>query len=129
MKNNDTSILVVEDDPNSSKLLFDLLTAHGYTVICEITGLAAEQRINQEKADIVLLDLRLPEQNGFMVAQYIRQNPDTKHIPIIVLSAFYDRQNKLRAYQSGVNFMLSKPFDSSELLMIINNLFLIQENK
>lgn len=127
--NNNGSILVVEDDPNSSKLLFDLLTAHGYTVTCEITGLAAEQRIKQEKADIVLLDLRLPEQNGFMVAQYIRQNPDTKDIPIIVLSAFCDRQNKLRAYQSGVNFMLSKPFDSSELLMVINNLLLIRENK
>lgn len=115
-------ILVVEDDPNSATMLVDLLTSCGYTVRCESTGPGAVERIKNEPPDLVLLDLRLPGQNGFMVAEAIRRNPSSARIPIIVLSAFADRQNRLRAFQSGVNLVMSKPIDTDELPLAVANL-------
>lgn len=115
-------ILVVEDDRNSATMLVDLLTSCGYAVTCEATGPAAVERIRNDPPDLVLLDLRLPGQNGFMVAEAIRRNPATAQIPIIVVSAFTDRQNRLRAFQSGVNLVMSKPVDTDELPLAIANL-------
>ncbi|HYF76046.1 MAG TPA: response regulator [Symbiobacteriaceae bacterium] len=125
MKRANETILVVEDDPNSATLLIDLLTAHGYRVINEGTGLAATKRLSEERVDLILLDLRLPEQNGFMVAETLKRNPATARIPIIVVSAHNDRQNRLRAYRSGVNMVLSKPIDLAELVPIVANLLAV----
>lgn len=119
------TIMVVEDDKNSATLLVDLLTAHGYKVIWEATGLGATTRLKEERVDLLLLDLRLPEQNGFVVAETIRRNPQTATLPIVVISAYGDRQNRLRAYRSGVNFVLSKPVDTAELALVVANLLAV----
>jgi CheY-like chemotaxis protein len=125
MESRNARILVVEDDPNSATLLVDLLTAHGHTVSCEATGLAATRRLKDDPVDLVILDLRLPEQNGFMVAEFIRRNAATAKVPMIVVSAYNDRQNRLRAYRSGVNVTLSKPVDTAELVLVVSNLLAI----
>ena len=116
------TILVVEDDKNSAMLIMDLLTAHGYKVVTAESGKAATALIEQRQFDLVILDLRLPEQTGFVVAETIRRNPDTAHIPIVVVSAYTDRQNRLRAYRSGVNVVLSKPIDTTELVLVVQNI-------
>lgn len=116
------SILIVEDDKNSAMLIMDLLTAHGYGVTTVESGKAATALIEQRPFDLVILDLRLPEQTGFVVAETIRRNPATAHIPIVVVSAYTDRQNRLRAYRSGVNFVLSKPIDTAELVLVVQNI-------
>lgn len=116
-----TKILVVEDDAHSARLLCDLLTAQGAIVVCENNGPAAIERAEKESFDLVLLDLRLPGQNGFMVAEHLRLHPACAHLPIIVISAFADRPNRLRAYQAGADIFLSKPIDIQELLLIIRN--------
>jgi CheY-like chemotaxis protein len=65
--------------------------------------------------------LRLPGQNGFVVARQLRQEQETAGVPIIVTSAFVDKANKMKAYQAGVNFFLGKPVDLQELLLIVQN--------
>lgn len=125
LANQPATILVAEDDHNSAMLLVDLLSAHGYRVVCEATGLAAVKRLKEEPVDLVILDLRLPEQNGFMAAELIRRNTATERIPIVVVSAYNDRQNRLRAYRSGVNVVLSKPVDTAELVLVLGNLLAI----
>lgn len=117
--------LVVEDDSNSATLMVDLLTAHGYQVVMEATGLAATKRLQEEHVDLVILDLRLPEQNGFQVAESIRRDAATAKLPIVVVSAYNDRQNRLRAYRSGVNIVLSKPIDTAELVLILGNMLAV----
>ncbi|SMB98649.1 Response regulator receiver domain-containing protein [Thermanaeromonas toyohensis ToBE] len=114
-------ILVIEDDPNSARLLHDLLTRQGAIVVCENNGPAAMARIEKENFDLILLDLRLPGQNGFVVAEHLRRHPASANLPIIVISAFADRQNRLRAYEAGADIFLSKPIDVQELLLIIKN--------
>jgi len=122
MDENKATILVVEDDKNSAMLIMDLLTAHGYKVVTAESGKAATALIEQRQFDLVILDLRLPEQTGFVVAETIRRNPATAHIPIVVVSAYTDRQNRLRAYRSGVNVVLSKPIDTTEFVLVVQNI-------
>jgi len=116
------TVLVVEDDKNSTMLIMDLLTAHGYRVVTAESGKTATALIEQRQFDLVILDLRLPEQTGFVVAETIRRNPATAHIPIVVVSAYTDRQNRLRAYRSGVNVVLSKPIDTTEFVLVVQNI-------
>ncbi|MEW8979942.1 MAG: response regulator [Symbiobacterium sp.] len=119
------TILVVEDDKNSAMLIMDLLTAHGYRAVSVESGKAAAAMLAQRRFDLVILDLRLPEQTGFVVAEAIRRNPATAHVPIVVASAYTDRQNRLRAYRSGINVVLSKPIDTTELVLVVKNLLAI----
>lgn len=125
MESQNKTILVVEDDANSATLLVDLLTLHGYSVVCEMTGLSATKRLKAELVDLVLLDLRLPEQNGFVAAESIRRQPATACIPIVVVSAYNDRQNRMSAYRAGVNVVLSKPVDPAELVLVVANLLIL----
>ena len=119
-------ILIVEDDPNSALLVKDFLTLKGFDIDHVTDGLSAVTKIEANVFSIVILDLRLPGQNGFVTAEKIRQLPVGASVPIIVLTAFADTQNKLRAYQSGVNFVLPKPVNIKELYYVVNNLVQLQ---
>jgi DNA-binding response OmpR family regulator len=119
-------ILIVEDDPNSALLVKDFLTLKGFDIDHVTDGLSAVSKIEANAFSIVILDLRLPGQNGFVTAEKIRQLPVGASVPIIVLTAFADTQNKLRAYQSGVNFVLPKPVNIKELYYVVNNLVQLQ---
>ncbi|WP_025773800.1 response regulator [Neomoorella thermoacetica] len=117
-----TKVLIIEDDPYSARLLTDLLTSQSAIVDCENNGLTAIQRAQEDNFDLIILDLRIPGKNGFVVAEDLRHNPATACLPIVVISAFADRQNRLRAYQAGADIFLSKPIDTAELLFIVHNL-------
>ncbi|MDR1605389.1 MAG: response regulator [Gracilibacteraceae bacterium] len=114
-------ILVIEDDRNSRLLIVDFLSAHGWRITEAEDGLTALSLARQEKFDIIVLDLRLPGQNGLVVARQLRQTEETAQVPIIVTSAFVDKANKMKAYQAGANFFLGKPVDLQELLLIVQN--------
>jgi len=115
------NILVIEDDPNSATLVYDLLTAMGAHVVCVNNGVDGIKKLNgSDFFHLVILDLRLPGQNGFVVAEHIRSLE--RKIPIIVTSAFTDAANKLRAYEVGVNYIVGKPIDTMELYYIVHNM-------
>lgn len=119
-------ILIVEDDPNSALLVKDFLTLQGFAIEHVKDGLSAVEKIVTEAFSLVILDLRLPGQNGFVTAEKIRQTTNGAVLPIIVLTAFADTQNKLRAYQAGANLVLAKPVDIKELYHIVNNFIQLQ---
>ncbi|MDR0434161.1 MAG: response regulator [Gracilibacteraceae bacterium] len=114
-------ILVIEDDWNSRLLMVDFLSARGWRVSSAEDGLTAIDLVEKEKYDIIILDLRLPGQNGLVVARQLRSRAETANTPIIVTSAFVDQANKMKAYQAGANYFLSKPVDLTELLFIVRN--------
>ncbi|MDR1069994.1 MAG: response regulator [Gracilibacteraceae bacterium] len=114
-------ILVIEDDRNSRLLLTDFLSAHGWRISAAEDGLTAIELAKKEKFDAVILDLRLPGENGLVVARRLRSRAETAGTPIIVTSAFVDQANKMKAYQAGANFFLGKPVDLEELLHIVQN--------
>lgn len=116
-----TNILVVDDDKNSLRLLADFFQAKGATIYCENNGVAAMRRLESEVFDLAILDLRLPEENGFVVTEYIKKKA-TLPIPVIIVTAFADKQNRLRAFEAGADAFFSKPVDLQELLLVTANL-------
>lgn len=114
-------ILVVDDDRNSLRLLVDFLQAKGGIISCENNGLDAMRRIDDGIFDLAILDLRLPEENGFVVTEHIKRKAALP-IPVIIVTAFADKQNRLRAFEAGADAFFSKPVDLQELLLVTGNL-------
>ncbi|MGI9860527.1 response regulator [Moorella naiadis] len=114
-------VLLVEDDVNSARLLKDLLTAKGAVVTHENNGVDAIERAKKESFDLIILDLRLPGENGFVVAENLTRQDGQLAPPIIVTSAFPDKQNRMRAFQAGVDAFLNKPLDLQELVLLAAN--------
>ncbi len=106
-------ILIVDDEPQILRFLRASLPPHGYECVEAGSGSQAIRTFAAERPDAVILDLGLPDQDGFAVIQAIRANALT---PIIVLSARSDVEGKVRALELGADDYVTKPFDMAELL-------------
>jgi two-component system KDP operon response regulator KdpE len=106
-------ILIVDDEPQILRFLRASLPAHGYECVEAGTGSDAIKAFAKERPDALILDLGLPDQDGFAVIQAVRVNALT---PIIVLSARSDVEGKVRALELGADDYVTKPFDMTELL-------------
>lgn len=109
------AILVIEDDPALRGFLADLLEGEGYRARCVESGTQGLQALQEVSPDLVLLDLVLPDLDGYAVCQRIRANSQ-RHIPIVMLSANRDPLHVLEALHVGVDEYLRKPFDVEDLL-------------
>jgi signal transduction histidine kinase/DNA-binding response OmpR family regulator len=113
------SVLVVDDDPNIRSLLQQELTEQGYTVRLAEDGRKALACIREEIPGLVILDVMMPEMNGFDVAAVLKNDPATMHIPIIILSIVEDKE---RGFRLGVDRYLTKPIDTASLFHEIDTL-------
>ena len=111
---NEKTILIVDDTVTNLDILADLLC--GYDVIDALSGFDALKIVNEEEVDLILLDIMMPEMNGFEVCQKLKSNPKTKHIPILFITALTDETNIEMAYEIGASDYITKPFKSTELL-------------
>jgi len=105
-------ILIVEDEESLLKLESILLTSKGYDVRGVLNGQQALEAIQEERPDLVLLDIMLPEIDGFEVCQRIKDNPDTRSIPVIMLTAKKSREDMARGEKVGADWYITKPFKS-----------------
>ena len=112
-------ILIVEDEESLLKLESILLTSKGYEVRGVPNGLAALEALKEEKPDLILLDIMLPEIDGFEVCRRIRSDPSSKHIPIIMLTAKKSREDMTRGEQVGADWYITKPFKSAMVIETI----------
>ena len=115
-------ILIVEDEESLLKLESILLTTKGYLVQGATTGLAALEAVALEAPDLILLDIMLPELDGFEVCKQIKKNPDTRHIPIVFLSAKKTPADINRGEEVGADMYITKPFKSAAVMNIIEQL-------
>jgi two-component system KDP operon response regulator KdpE len=106
-------ILIVDDEPQILRFLRTSLPPHGYECVEADTGSEAVKVFAKERPDALILDLGLPDQDGFAVIQAIRKSALT---PIIVLSARSDVEGKVKALELGADDYVTKPFDMAELL-------------
>lgn len=113
-------ILLVEDEDQIRKLVKINLTLEGYEVVEAINGMKALEAINTQHFDLVLLDIMLPEINGFEICQQIRLR--NSKIAIIIISAKDTTQDKIKGLKLGADDYLTKPFVLEELLLRIQNL-------
>ncbi len=117
-------ILLVDDDEMLRKMANILLTKQGFIVIDAVDGPNALEQLKTIRPDLILLDVMMPEMDGFSVCRQIRANPVTALIPIIMLTALDNVENKVKGFEAGADDYLAKPYDTAELVARIN--FLIR---
>ena len=115
-------ILVVDDDPSINELIKVNLEIAGYSVIQTFNGIDAFAAAKQELPDLIVLDVMMPEVDGYTVAQRIRQTDIIKNTPIIMLTALSQLDDKVKGFDIGVDDYLVKPFEMQELLVRVRAL-------
>ncbi len=115
-------ILVVEDEESLLKLESILLSSKGYNVTGVMDGKSALEEVMANRPDLVILDIMLPEIDGFEVCRRIRENPTTSTIPVVMLTAKKNSQDVARGAEVGANAYLTKPFKSAKVIEVIEEL-------
>ena len=108
-------ILVVDDDEAINELIKLNLELFGYDTISAKDGIQGYTLAKQETPDLIILDVMMPDVDGYTVAKRIRENPETKDIPILMLTALNQLEDKVRGFDIGVDDYLTKPFEMEEL--------------
>jgi CheY-like chemotaxis protein len=115
-------ILIVEDEESLLKLESILLSSKGYKVTGVRDGLAALGEIEKSRPDLILLDIMMPGIDGFEVCRRIKENPDTRDIPIVMLTAKKSTADQARGVEVGADAYMTKPFKSLKIIDVISSL-------
>jgi putative two-component system response regulator len=121
------TILVVDDDPRNVKLLETLLHAEGYVTVAARNGKEALAMAVAERPDLILLDVMMPDMDGFATVARLKGDAQTKQVPVIMVTALDDRESKQRALDAGAEEFLSKPIDHADLTVRVRNLLRLKE--
>ncbi len=108
-------IMVVDDENINLRLVSRLLEMEGYEVITAQSGEAALQLTDQTPPDLAFLDVMMPDMDGYELCRRLRQNPVTAYIPIVILTALVDENDRLKGIEAGADDCLPKPFDMDVL--------------
>jgi len=118
-------ILVVDDVPQNVRLLEALLTPHGYEVAVAENGTTALERVRSERPDLILLDVVMPDMDGYEVCRRLRQNDETAVLPVIMVTSSIGQEKKM-AIEAGADDFIPKPLDHDELLARVRSLLRIK---
>ena len=116
MKNTTPCILIVDDEPLNIKLLDIVLKKNGYRTVSDTSGARARALVLEHDPDLILLDVMMPEEDGYTTCELLKQQSQTSDIPIIFISALTDTSSKVRGLEVGGVDFISKPFDKAEVL-------------
>jgi type II secretory ATPase GspE/PulE/Tfp pilus assembly ATPase PilB-like protein/CheY-like chemotaxis protein len=109
------SVLLVDDEDSLRRVMKDLLAREGYAVIEARNGVEALDQVDRHAPDVVVLDLNLPDMDGYSVLSQLRSRPATRKTPVIVLTAKGDEDNEVRVFELGADDFLTKPFRAKAL--------------
>lgn len=115
-------VLVVDDLEPNVKLLEAKLLNEYYTVLTANSGQKALDILEKEKVDVVLLDVMMPEMDGFETCKKIKLNPKTTHIPVVMVTALFDIEDRVKGLENGADEFLTKPVDDTALLARVKSL-------
>ena len=115
------NILIVDDTPDNLCLLSAMLTQHGYEVRSAISGSVALMTTKVELPDLILLDINMPQMNGYQICEHLQSNEQTREIPVIFLSAFNEAIDKIKAFRVGGVDYITKPFQVEEVLVRVEH--------
>lgn len=114
-------IMIIDDTPNNLRVISTMLRSYGYVVRTAISGQQALRAMQVDPPDLILLDINMPEMNGYEVCSLIKSNPKTVMIPVIFLSALDDVLDKVEAFAVGGVDYITKPFHGEEVLARVKN--------
>ena len=116
------NVLVVEDDKIMGQMVAEILDDAGFEVTTARDGVVAFEKLRQRPIDFIVLDILLPEMNGFEIYTKLQANPGTEDIPVLIITAWADERHLEKASQLGIRHFLPKPFTEDELLYEILSL-------
>ncbi|HEX3740219.1 MAG TPA: HD domain-containing phosphohydrolase [Terriglobales bacterium] len=116
------TILVADDQASNRDLFSELLTALDFKVITAADGADALDQLNRVPTDLVLLDVMMPQLNGFEVCAKIKANPETYLIPVILVTGLSDKESRIEGIRVGADDFLTRPVDRTELLARVRSL-------
>ena len=117
-------ILVVEDDSYNRDLMVSILTFHGYETCRATNGRQAVEVAQEQRPDLIMMDISMPIQNGLDATREIKSYPHLTHIPIIAMSAYDGREDEKEAYSAGCVAFMPKPLELFRLKERIEAIFL-----
>ena len=120
------AILVVDDQVPNIELLEAYLVPQGYEIITATSGAEALGKLPDNQIDLILLDVMMPGMDGFEVARRVRQDPRSRQLPIILVTALRETEDRVKGIEAGCDDFLSKPVDKTELLARIRSLLKVK---
>jgi CheY-like chemotaxis protein len=112
-------VLIVDDEPDMVKLLSTRLANDGYSVLEAYNGKDALKIAKMENPDLIILDILMPVQDGTITASILKEDPETKDIPIIFLTCLFTKEDEERGIMPGGIYFVAKPYDGDQLLKVI----------
>ena len=128
-ENSQGNILIVDDTPNNLDLLASILKRRGYESLCVDNGAEAIEAALSGWAELILLDIQMPEMDGYEVCEKLKANEKTKEIPIIFISALNEFTDKKKAFKAGGVDYINKPFEIKEVVVRVANQIAIARSK
>jgi two-component system repressor protein LuxO len=113
-------ILIVDDEPNNLELLYDCLRQADYKVLVAEDGETALKRVNHIKPDLILLDVNMPDMDGFETCRRLKNNEVTKNTPIIFITVANDTASKIKGFEMNAVDYITKPFQTAEVIARVN---------
>ena len=126
MKEGKAKILCVDDEPVNLELYGAILEPYGYETVMAQSGHEALE-IMRDNVDLVLLDIMMPGMDGFEVCSRMKADPDTRQVPVVMVTAIADRDARMKGLKVGANDFLTKPVDRVELTVRVKNLLRVKE--
>lgn len=126
---NQGDLLIVDDLADNLRVLSNTLCNYGYRVRAVKSGAMALIGVKASAPDVILLDIRMPEMDGYAVCRQLKTDPQTRDIPIIFLSALDEVEDKAKAFEVGGADYITKPFQTEEVLARVKNQLTIQRLK
>ena len=119
---NNAKVLIVDDEPIIRDILEGLLSFQGYDLLFATNGIEALEAVEEHAPDVLLLDVMMPEMDGFQVCQYLKAHDKWQHIPVILVTALNSKDDLSRGLDAGADDFLHKPFDNQELLAHVRSM-------
>ena len=126
---NKKTILIVDDAPKNIQLAASILKDEGYHILYSKEGKTALDIIMNNKIDLVLLDVMMPGMDGYQICHYLKENPETKNLPIIFLTAKTETDSILKGFELGAADYIQKPFNALELLARVKTHVELKEHR
>ena len=112
---NHRKILIVDDEAQSLRLLQGLLLSLGWDVVTASNGREALETVQSTDPRVIVLDMVMPQIDGFQVARFLKRHPDYRHIPILAATSLSSRTDRERCFAAGCDDYLAKPFTAEQL--------------
>jgi DNA-binding response OmpR family regulator len=121
------TIMVVDDNPDTVTLVKTILKGNGYGVQTAYNGMEVFSRLEEQKPDLIILDIMMPHMDGLEVLERLKGTAETSSIPVILLTALIRQEDMIRGRKLGVDYYIFKPFSNTHLINVVNFILMVWE--